>query len=70
LVVALPSASTREPAAQVAHGAQLAAFVAVLKVPAAHATHVRLVVALPSDITEKPAPQSDFATQAVAGFAS
>ena len=61
---------TKLPGAQLVIGVQLAAFVVVLKLPTAHAVHVRLVVALPSSEWAWPARQSVHATHAVAGFMS
>lgn len=44
----LPIVEMYEPAAHEVHAVQLVASVAVLKVPLAHAAHVRLAVALPA----------------------
>jgi hypothetical protein len=49
---------------------QLAALLAVLKVPAAHAVQLRSLMAVPSLATKVPARQIVFATHWVAGLAS
>jgi hypothetical protein len=52
LVVAVPAAITKLPAAQSAHGVHVATFGSVLNEFAPHAAHSRFVVAVPAAITD------------------
>ena len=61
--VALPSADTYVPAAQLDHGMHASTFVAAENVPAPQLSHVRSDVALPADATYVPAPQIVHAVQ-------
>lgn len=62
--------NSKEPAAQLVHGVQLAVLGRVLKVPLKQTVQERSAVVLPSLATENPATHMVLAIHAVAGFQS